>query len=304
MNPEESTLKALFFREIKDFLVFIRSEKGLSSNTIEAYMRDVQNFANYAWQQEVRRYQAVEPEHLIAFLGSLKSADYATSTISRTLVSLKVFFGFLKREGTIEQDPSMLLESPKLWQLLPDILDIEEVDLLMNQPDTKTAKGVRDRAIFELLYGSGLRVSEVCTLTIYSIDDQYIRVYGKGSKERIVPIGSQALMAVDQYLSLYRWQWDSEKEQSLFVTLRGKSMDRISIWRSIKEYAQQAGITKTISPHTLRHSFATHLLNNGADLRVIQDLLGHANISSTDRYTRVSSSHLQEAFHRFHPKWK
>lgn len=304
MNPEESTLKALFFREIKDFLVFIRSEKGLSSNTIEAYMRDVQNFANYAWQQEVRRYQAVEPEHLIAFLGSLKSADYATSTISRTLVSLKVFFGFLKREGTIEQDPSMLLESPKLWQLLPDILDIEEVDLLMNQPDNKTAKGVRDRAIFELLYGSGLRVSEVCTLTIYSIDDQYIRVYGKGSKERIVPIGSQALMAVDQYLSLYRWQWDSEKEQSLFVTLRGKSMDRISIWRSIKEYAQQAGITKTISPHTLRHSFATHLLNNGADLRVIQDLLGHANISSTDRYTRVSSSHLQEAFHRFHPKWK
>ncbi|EFB42765.1 site-specific tyrosine recombinase XerD [Parachlamydia acanthamoebae] len=304
MNPEESTLKALFFREIKDFLVFIRSEKGLSSNTIEAYMRDVQNFANYAWQQEVRRYQAVEPEHLIAFLGSLKSADYATSTISRTLVSLKVFFGFLKREGTIEQNPSMLLESPKLWQLLPDILDIEEVDLLMNQPDNKTAKGVRDRAIFELLYGSGLRVSEVCTLTIYSIDDQYIRVYGKGSKERIVPIGSQALMAVDQYLSLYRWQWDSEKEQSLFVTLRGKSMDRISIWRSIKEYAQQAGITKTISPHTLRHSFATHLLNNGADLRVIQDLLGHANISSTDRYTRVSSAHLQEAFHRFHPKWK
>ncbi|MBS4169146.1 site-specific tyrosine recombinase XerD [Parachlamydia sp. AcF125] len=303
MKQKESSSHASFFREIKDFLIFIRSEKGLSSHTIEAYMRDVQTFANHAWQQGICSFNAIEPEHVVAFLSTLKAAEYATSTLSRTLVSLKVFFSFLKREGTVTQNPSLLLESPKLWQILPDILDIEEVDLLLKQPDNETAKGVRDRAIFELLYGSGLRVSEVCALTLYSMDDQYVRVYGKGSKERLVPVGSKAIKAVDDYLNRYRWQWDSEKEQSLFVTLKGKPVDRISVWRSIKEYAQQAGITKTISPHTLRHSFATHLLNNGADLRVIQDLLGHANISSTDRYTRVSSAHLQEAFHRFHPKW-
>jgi len=288
-------------KEINDFIIYVRSEKGLSENSIEAYVRDITHFANFL---SSKKFIDVKPEDIIDFLSFLKSAEYATATLCRTLVSVKVFFHFLKREQTIAENPTLLLESPKLWQLLPEILHEDEVESLLAQPPLDTALGVRDRAILELLYGSGLRVSELCALTLYSIDDHFIKVYGKGSKERVIPVGKAAVKAVDDYLNQYRWQWDSEKQQALFVTSKGTPVDRISIWRSIKEYARLAGIVKNISPHTLRHSFATHLLNNGADLRIIQELLGHANISSTDRYTQVSRSHLQEAFQRCHPKWK
>lgn len=290
-------------RDLADFIIFIRSEKGLSENTIEAYTRDINHFSNYLRKQRVMHFSDVVPDHVVSFLSFLKSADFATATICRTLVSLKVLFQFLKREEAIQLNPTELLDSPKLWQLLPEILDEEEVVHLFKQPNSETPEGARDRAVMELMYGSGLRVSEVCGLTLYSIDDQFVRVFGKGRKERIVPIGREALKAVDLYLTRYRSQWDSEKQQNLFVTLKGNPIDRVAVWRSIKNYARQAGITKNISPHTLRHSYATHLLNHGADLRVIQELLGHANINSTDRYTQVSRSRLQEAFQRCHPKW-
>lgn len=288
-------------KEIADFIIYIRSEKGLSENSIEAYLRDITHFSNFLGSKKIIE---VVAEDVVDFLSFLKSAEYATSTLCRTLVSIKVFFHFLKREQTIAQNPTLLLESPKLWQLLPEILHQDEIESLFSQPNLETALGVRDRAILELLYGSGLRVSEVCALTLYSIDDHFLKVYGKGSKERVIPVGKMAVAAVDRYLNLYRWQWDSEKQHALFVTLKGKPVHRIAIWRSIKNYARLAGITKNISPHTLRHSFATHLLDNGADLRIIQELLGHANISSTDRYTQVSRSRIQEAFQQCHPKWK
>jgi integrase/recombinase XerD len=288
-------------KEIADFIIYIRSEKGLSENSIEAYLRDITHFSNFL---DSKKFIEVVAEDVVSFLSFLKSAEYATATLCRTLVSIKVFFHFLKREQTIAQNPTLLLESPKLWQLLPEILHEDEIESLFSQPNLETALGVRDRAILELLYGSGLRVSEVCALTLYSIDDHFIKVYGKGSKERVIPVGKMAVKAVDVYLNQYRWQWDSEKRHALFVTLKGQPIDRIAIWRSIKEYARLAGITKNISPHTLRHSFATHLLDNGADLRIIQELLGHANISSTDRYTQVSRSHIQEAFQQCHPRWK
>ncbi|MFQ5729368.1 MAG: tyrosine-type recombinase/integrase, partial [Waddliaceae bacterium] len=162
--------------------------------------------------------------------------------------------------------------------------------------------GARDKAILELLYSSGLRVSEVCTIQIYDVDDEYVKVFGKGQKERLVPLGQCALAAIDHYLLYYRSQYDSEKEKALFVTKKGRPLDRISIWRMIKSHAKKAGITKSISPHTLRHSFATHLLDNGAELRVIQEMLGHANINSTERYTHVSRAHIQKAFTAFHPR--
>lgn len=296
-------MSKMYEREYADFIIYIRSEKGLTENSIEAYSRDLRYFVDYLSRHGATPLSAVTSDQCINYLSFLKSAKYAPATLSRMLVSLKVFFQFLKREELVHQNPTLLLDGPKLWLLLPEILDEEEVERLLAQPNLEIAEGSRDRAILELMYGSGLRVSEVCGLTLYSIDDQFIRVFGKGRKERIVPVGGEALKAVDHYLNHFRSQWDSEKIENLFVTLKGKPIDRISIWRSVKSYAKKALIQKNISPHTLRHSYATHLLNHGADLRIIQELLGHANINSTDRYTQVSHSRMQEAFNRCHPKW-
>jgi integrase/recombinase XerD len=215
---------------------------------------------------------------------------------------MKVFFRFLKREGVIANNPASYLESPKLWQALPAVLTEEEMENILTQPNCHSAKGCRDRAILELLYSSGVRISELCGLKICDVDDEYIKVYGKGGKERLVPIGQNALGAIDHYLLHYRCRYDSDQEQHLFLTQRGSPIDRFAMWRMVKSYALKAGITKNISPHTFRHSFATHLLDHGADLRVIQELLGHSSINSTDRYTHVSRAQLQQAFQAFHPR--
>jgi integrase/recombinase XerD len=280
---------------LKDFLSYIASEKGLAVNTIEAYQRDNASFMNFLRQNGITSFQEVQQDHIVGFLSFLKSQNFATSSICRALIAIKVMCRFFKREGITPTNASFYLESPKLWQLIPEVLSCEEVDLLLKQPDIETALGARDKAILEVLYASGLRVSEVCTLKINDVDDTFVKVMGKGSKERLVPIGREAIKAVDHYLN-YRDQWESEKQQILFVSIKGNPIDRIAIWRMIKSYAKQAGITKNISPHTMRHSFATHLLDNGADLRVIQEMLGHSNIGSTDRYTHISRTHLQEAF--------
>jgi len=288
--------------ELKDFLSYIASEKGLSPNTVEAYGRDVKTFAHFLTEQEVFAFKDVEHKHCIAFLTHLQKQNYATSSMCRTLIAIKVLFRFLKRENLISTNIMIYFETPKLWQLIPEVLTHEEVEKLLEQPDIETEKGARDKAILEILYASGLRVSEVCTLGIYNVDDQFVRVMGKGRKERLVPVGSEALTAIDHYLTRFRSQYDSEHNQKLFLNKKGNSIDRVAIWKMIKEYAKTAGITKNISPHTLRHSFATHLLDNGADLRVIQEMLGHASISSTDRYTHISRARLVSAFQELHPR--
>jgi integrase/recombinase XerD len=196
-----------------------------------------------------------------------------------------------------------LLDTPKLWQMLPDVLSASEVEALLAQPDPATKQGVRDRAILELLYATGIRVSELCNLAIYDVDDDQVRVFGKGSKERIVPISARAVVAIDNYLVQFRDQYDSEKEKKLFLSLKGKPIDRTSIWKLIKAYALKANIAKNIFPHMMRHSFASHLLDGGADLRIIQEMLGHAHISSTDRYTHVSLSKVHERFKSMHPRY-
>ncbi len=287
--------------QLDDFLVYLGSEKGLTQNTIEAYQRDTFAFLKFLEAKGVRSFRDVEKEQIIDFLAFLKSQGLAVSTISRHLISIKVLFRFLKREREIEHNITLYLQSPKLWQIIPEVLTLEEMESLLNQPDLETPKGVRDKAILELLYACGLRVSELCQLKINGVDEDSVRVFGKGRKERIVPLGSQASKAIDQYLLEHRDQYRSDEEGFLFVNNRGKPMDRVSIWRMIKAYGKQAGLTKNLSPHTMRHSFATHLLDNGAELRVIQEMLGHASISSTDRYTHVSRSHLQNAFDRYHP---
>lgn len=287
---------------LTDFVAYTRSEKGLSFNSIEAYQRDLKSFFEFLASREISKCQLIVTEEIIAYLSQLKLDGYASASISRALISIKVFFRFLVREKYIEKNIASTLESPKLWQLIPEVLSMDEMERLLIQPNRSTFEGARDQSILEVLYASGLRVSEVCGLSIHDVDDNYVRVIGKGRKERVIPIGKKAIDAIDHYLVHFRDHFDCENEKALFVTKRGKRIDRVAIWRMVKGYAKTAKITKEISPHTLRHSFATHLLDNGADLRVIQEMLGHANIGTTDRYTHVSHNRLREAFNQYHPR--
>lgn len=297
-----SDQKPLCPEEIEDFVSYISTEKAAALNTIEAYSRDLQKFAEFLRVNGKAPLKEATEVDIVEFLSEMKNRQYATSSISRTLIALKVFFHFLKREGMIPHNPALYLETPKLWLQLPSVLTVEEMERLLLQPKQATEEGIRDLAMMEVLYSTGIRVSESCRLHIEDVDDNFLRVFGKGRKERIVPIGKQAIQAVDVYLHRYRWLHDSEKQHALFVTRRGCPIDRIAVWKSIKKYARQAGIIKNISPHTFRHTCATHLLESGAEMRVIQEILGHASISSTDRYAQVSNSHLREAFHAFHPR--
>jgi len=287
---------------IEEFLLYLTAEKGLAKNSLKAYGNDISSFAAFLKEKNVSTFNAVHQGMIVEYLGRLKEKNFATSTISRALIAIKVLFRFLKKERYVGNNIAYYMESPRLSQLLPEVLTSIEVEKLLDAPDTGTFQGARDKAIVEVIYGSGLRVSEVCALSIYDVDDAFLRVFGKGSKERLVPIGKCALSAIDHYLTTFRQDTCNEHDHALFVRERGKRIDRITVWKRIKKYAEQAGIKKNISPHTLRHSFATHLLDNGADLRVIQELLGHGAISSTDRYTHVSRKHLTDAFSAFHPK--
>lgn len=288
---------------IDSFLQYLIAERGLSPNTIEAYSRDLNHFFDFV-RNRAELAHKVTTESIVDFLSTLQAQKYASSSIARTLIALKVFFRFLKKEGALEHDLGQFLDTPKLWQTIPDILSYLEVEALLAAPDLETKEGLRDKAIVEVLYATGIRVSELCNLRIYDMDDEQIKVMGKGSKERLVPIAKKAVDAVDIYLHHVRSAFDSDREEKLFLANSGKTLDRVAVWRIIKQLAKRAKITKNISPHTLRHSFASHLLDAGADLRVIQEMLGHAHISSTDRYTHVSGAQLQRNFLKFHPRWE
>lgn len=287
-----------FSLAVIDFLDYLRSEKGLSSHTIEAYGRDVRLFAA---SLAIKEWDQVSSENILKFLSQLKASSYATSTICRTLVAVKVFFRFLKKEGIIHVDLGRYFETPKIWQLIPQVLTIEEVNALLAEPKKDDFIGSRDRAILEILYATGMRVSELCQLRLQDLSDTFVKVKGKGKKERMIPVGKQAIAAVDHFLVHFRGEIKQD-DAPLFISPRGKRVDRITIWMRVKAYAKSAGITKSISPHTLRHSFATHLLENGADLRLIQDMLGHEDIGTTDRYTHVTGNRLKTAFKLFHPR--
>lgn len=284
---------------VREFIAYIGSEKGLSLHTIDAYKRDLQSFVDYLIAFKLPSCFSVNTENVIAYLNHLTTKKYKISSICRFLVAIRVFFKFLKKEDYLPKDASLLLDTPKLWQLIPEVMTIEEVERLLQAPDLSSSQGLRDKAILELLYASGIRVSELCGLDICDVDERFIKVKGKGSKERVVPIADSANRVVDDYLLNARGE---SPDSALFLTSRGKRIDRVSVWKMIKTYAKQAQITREVSPHTLRHSFATHLLENGADLRIIQEMLGHVSVATTDRYTHVSKKHLMESFERFHPR--
>lgn len=283
---------------LQNFLAYLTTERILSPNTIEAYGRDIRAFFTFLKEKGVGLGE-VGKEEIFSFLQRQKAAKYASSSICRRLIALKVFFRFLKKEGSISKDISSYFEMPRLWQLLPEVMTMEEVETLLHAIDPIDEISARDRAILELIYATGMRVSECCSLKKKDLSENFVKVEGKGRKERVVPVGTKALASIQTYFSFRK---AAEDNSPLFTSKSGKPIDRVTIYRRLTHYAKKAGIAKTISPHTLRHSFATHLLENGADLRLIQEMLGHEDIATTDRYTHINDTRLQKVFHSLHPR--
>lgn len=291
---------------IDDFLAHLDLERGLSRLTVEGYERELLQAARHLQKKGLTEWPSVSHTAITDWLASLSQEDYASASVARKLSALKTFAKYLLHEETLGSDFTELISAPKLIRPLPDALSVEEVDLLISKPDTTTPLGLRDKAILELMYSSGLRVSELCVVQLQQIDLQhrFLRVVsGKGSKDRVVPIGKTATSALIDYLENGRPELVKPKTGSvLFLSKRGGALSRKTIWHWIKTYAVQAGIRKAVKPHLLRHSFATHLLANGADLRAIQEMLGHVDIATTQIYTKVETSQLLKEHTRFHPR--
>lgn len=296
-----------FIEPLESFLAWLELERGLSSNTLQAYSRDLAQCVEFLLKAERSNWIEVEAADLSAWAASLSRDDFARSSQARKLSALRMFARHLVRENVRPDDVTELLGAPKLSRQLPEVLTPAEVERLLNAPAQGTPHGLRDRAILELFYSSGLRVSELCGILLQSInlEDGYVRVFGKGAKERIAPIGGAAIRAVQDYLVGGRPRFVKERTGSeLFLSQQGRAISRKMVWVMIKEQARRAGITKPIKPHLLRHSFATHLLEGGADLRAIQEMLGHADISTTQIYTSVQSARLADEHALYHPRGK
>jgi len=287
------------------FLDFVMLEKGLSENTREAYRSDLVRFTDFLMQNGTRSLNLVKRDDVVSYLMSEKDRGLGSRSLARHLVSIKIFFRYLEQEGLLQGNVTDVMDSPRLWKVLPDTLTPMEVDRLLASPDPESALGRRDLAILETFYAAGLRVSELCSLELddLHIDMGYLRCTGKGKKERIVPIGRQAICAITDYANEVRPTLArDETDRTLFLTRRGTAFSRKGMWKLIKQHSQSAAITKNVTPHTLRHSFASHLLAHGAPLRVIQEMLGHADIATTQQYTHVDSNRLKEVHGKFHPR--
>ncbi len=292
---------------ISSFLMHVRVEKGLSANTISAYRRDLNKFEEFARKRKLSL-ESVRRDDLVDFLAGLYRQKLESRTVARQLVTLRNFFRFAQIQGLITEDPSINLESPKIRRHLPGYLRLEEVEKLLEQPDSTTPTGLRDRAMLEVLYSTGLRVSELISLGINDLDPKVgcVRCIGKGDKERIVPVGKKALGMVEKYLREGRPQLlRSAKASSgpaLFINRRGAALSRVGVWKILSAYGRRAGLRVALTPHMLRHSFATHLLERGADLRSVQLMLGHADISTTQIYTHVVEERLKQIYKAHHPR--
>jgi len=284
---------------LNNFLSYISVEKGLAKNTAISYKRDLQSCFAYFKNHSIQILDATE-EQITDYLWERKLLKKATATIFREQEAIKGFYKFLFTEGQIKLNPAVQLKSPKLEKYLPATLSIEEVDKLLSAPNLTKLSGIRDKAILETLYAAGMRVSELTELKIpdVNLDVGFIKCFGKGSKERIVPIGSKAIEALKHFLTIRK----KTGNDFLFINPSGKKISRVSVWHILKKYAKTAGITKKISPHTLRHSFATHILERGADLRTIQEMLGHSSISTTQIYTHIDKTFLKQQHKKFHPR--
>lgn len=292
---------------VESFLAWLELERGLSSNTITAYSHDLAHFAQFLERQEVTDWGRVDEAVISAWTAHLGQSEYARSSQARKLSAVRMLARHFVREGIRKDNFTELAAAPKLSRKLPEALTYQELQRLLEAPNTATPYGLRDRAILELFYSSGLRVSELCEVLLQSLnlDEGYVRVYGKGFKERIAPIGSAAVAAVRNYLAGGRPHFVKARTGSeLFLSQQGRAISRKMIWVMIRQHAAKAGIKKPIKPHLLRHSFATHLLEGGADLRAIQEMLGHSDISTTQIYTSVQASRLADEHALYHPRAK
>jgi len=296
--------RAFRFEQFQDYLTF---ERGLSDRTVSAYGRDLSRWAAFLSERGVASPDSVTPAHLRDWVFGLKEAGLAPTSIRRAQSAVRTYYAFLLAEGSVAADPTERLESPKLGRRLPDHLTHEEVAAFLDAPDPDAPLYWRDRAILELLYATGMRVSELVDvpLAALDLDEGFLTVLGKGSKERLVPVGAPALRAVGRYLREVRPGLDRGKGRGkgkVLLNARGAPLSRAAVWSLVRDAARRAGIARKVSPHTLRHTFATHLLEGGADLAAVQELLGHADISTTQIYTHVDREYLRDVHRRFHPR--
>ncbi|UCE22994.1 MAG: site-specific tyrosine recombinase XerD [Candidatus Aminicenantes bacterium] len=298
---KDASLK--FESVLQVFLDFLSVEKGLSVNTVLSYSRDVQKLFLFFRKEGIHWLKAGE-EDLIRFIHHQSRAGLSPRSMARVISSLKSFYRFLVLDGIIKKNPAVNLSSPKTWLALPKFLTVKEVESLLSQPEEETVRGIRDKAMLELLYATGLRASELVSLNVkdLNMEDGFLLCLGKGGKERLVPIGESAVEAVRKYLDEARPKLLKQASEFLFLTQRGEAFTRQGFWKLLKGYARKAGLDLKISPHILRHSFATHLLERGADLRSVQLMLGHSQITTTQIYTHVSRKRLRRVYDKFHPR--
>lgn len=290
---------------LMDYLHYLKVERGLSENTINSYGIDLKLFLEYLRENEIPSFKQVNKEVIVNYMQSEKNNNKANSSILRSVSSLRKFFQYLAQEKIIEKDPMLLIDTPKKKQHLPQVLTKEEVEKLLRSPNTGQVLGLRDRAMLELMYATGLRISEIINLKLEDLHLTMgtLQTLGKGHKERIVPVGDEAIKWVNRYLEEARPKLLKQKRSNyLFLNFHGNNLTRQGVWKNLKAEVRKAGIQKNITPHTLRHSFATHILENGADLRIVQELLGHANISTTQIYTHLSNKQLADIYNRAHPR--
>ncbi len=302
MRPDVPATE-FFQRLLPDYLAVLLVERGLAANSVSAYRRDLQSYGRWLASRELEA-TACERGHLRRYVTDLRGRGLSARSAARALAALRGLYRYLVERGACRQDPTLDLESPKLMRSLPRFLSAEEVEALVASPDVSQPLGLRDRAMLETLYATGVRVSELVELTVgqLRLDPGYVRVWGKGSKERIVPVGSEARAWLARYLEKARPALDTKRQEALFLTVRGRGMTRQRFWGLIRGYGRRAGIATGISPHVLRHSFATHLLEHGADLRAVQAMLGHADISTTEIYTHVTRERLRSLYDSKHPR--
>ena len=298
---------------VNSFLNYLTVEKGFSENTVVAYRNDLYQLASFVEEEAPKRgltpsWASLSRQGMLSYLLNLKERNYAATTAARKVAAAKSFFSFMMAEGNIKDNPILNVTSPRVGKSLPKPISINQIMLLLGQPaKLSTMEAKRDKAMLELLYASGMRVSELVSLNLndINIDGGDVRCFGKGHKERIIPIAPRAASTVKEYLQAARPRLaHNDAEQALFLNARGERLTRQGLWQILKGYAELAGLGKEITPHTLRHSFATHMLNGGADLRSVQELLGHANISTTQVYTHLTTEHVRRTYERSHPRAK
>lgn len=290
---------------LEQFVDHLAFERGLADRSVTAYRRDLRRFIEFLGRRSVGAPEAVEPIDLREHVFELKDQGLAASTIRRAQSALRTYFGFLVAEGVLAEDPTERMESPRVGRRLPSVLTADEIDRLLEAPDPSRPLHWRDRAILELLYATGIRVSELVGLRMLDLDleARLCTVFGKGAKERIVPVGGAAVRALERYLRDIRPELEGGRgEGVVFLTRNGRPLSRMTVWRIVRDAAEGAGIDRKVSPHTIRHTFATHLLEGGADLAVVQELLGHADISTTQIYTHLDREYLRDVHRRYHPR--